>query len=127
MAICQLALTDRQGTALFRAAPAPLAIEAYGFSPGLSRGSTRPLTPARGTRRMLPAIANPGSDWVWDDHLALLFDCIQTDLVGLNNPSTRAPTQHMILLDAVQESSPEHYGIAGVKEDRTTFLPDPRQ
>ncbi len=124
VAICQMALTDRQGTALFRAAPWPYAVEAYGFSPDHAQINTA-IDAGAGTRRMTPAIANPGGAWVWDDHVALLFDCVQTDLAGLNNPSTRAPTQHIILLDATQESSPEHYGIAGVKEDRTTFLPIP--
>ncbi len=124
VAICQLALTDRQGTAIFRAAPWPFAIEAYGFSPDYAQINAA-IDAGAGLRRMSPVIANPGSDWVWDDHLALLFDCIQTDLVGLNNPSTRSPAQHMILLDAAQESSPEHYGIAGIKEDRTKFVPIP--
>ena len=124
VAICQMALTDRQGTAVFRAAIWPYAVEAYGFSPDFERINAA-LDAGAGTQRLKPTVNNPGSEWTWEDHVALLFDCAHTDLVGLYNPSTGTPTQHLILLDAVQESSPEHYGIAGIKEDRTTLLPIP--
>ena len=118
----QLAVTDRQGTAMFRATPRSGQIEAYGFSPDFSRIDAV-IDAGAGARRVAPMVLSQGNRWIWDDHMALLFDCVQTDLVGLNDPSTRARTEKIIVLDGIRESSPLHYGIAGVLEERTKFVP----
>jgi hypothetical protein len=118
----QVAVSDRQGTALFRATPRLSQIEAYGFTQDFSRIDAV-IDAGAGARRVQPMILGQGARWIWDDHMALLFDCVQTDLVGLNDPSTRARTEMLIVLDGIRESSPLHYGIAGVLEERTKFVP----
>jgi len=123
----QIALTDHEGAALFRAHPGVGVIEAYGFDPETGRINCA-LDAGEGERRLHHLIDPTGERWVWDDHTALLFDCVQTDLVGLYDPASRTaiPTSanpKIILLDGLRESSPDHYGIAGIEEERTTFAP----
>ncbi len=114
----QIALSNRQGEALFRAIPAVGCIEAYGFKEDFS-GLSAVIDAGAGARRVDPNIPQAGSSWLWADQFCLMFDCIQTDLVGTYNPGTRVRTPSIILLDAIREASPDHYGIAGIAETRS--------
>jgi len=115
--LCQMALTDRQGEALFRAIPWP-SVTAYGFKEDFS-GINAVIDAGAGARRVDPTLLSGGYNWLWGDQMCLMFDCIQTDLVGMYNPGTRSRTGSIILLDAIRESSPDHYSIAGITEARS--------
>ena len=125
VATFQTAMSDRQGSAVFRAHPEVSAVEAYGFDAEWQAVNAA-IDAGVGARRVNPNITRLGDTWVWDDQIALLFDCAQTDLVGLYNPATRQPGTkgQIILLDGVRESSPDHYGVAGIREGRSRYTPE---
>jgi len=119
VSLCQIALTDRQGEALFRAFPGVASVEAYGFKEDFS-GINAVIDAGAGARRVDPTVQVSGGNWLWADKFCLMFDCIQTDLVGMYNPGTRSRAASIILLDAIREASPDHYGIAGIAEARSS-------
>jgi hypothetical protein len=121
----QIALTDRQGEALFRAVPWLCNVEAYGFKQDFSSINSV-IDAGAGARRMDPTVQTGGYNWLWADQICLMFDCIQTDIVGVCNPDTRIRTDSIIMLDAIREASPDHYGITGIPETRSArFHPIP--
>ena len=130
VSLCQRTLTNRSGSVIFRAARIPLAMESFVFDPGYRR-IVAATDAGSGARRLDPAVKRRGSTWSWYDPIALLFECVQTDLVGLYDPATREAVYSInmevpdtiILLDALRESSPDHYGIAGIWETRSIFKP----
>jgi hypothetical protein len=133
VATAQTVLTDRQGAAFYRASPKIRHYEAYGFDP--ETGEINSVIDAgSGSHRLDPNLPMVQNVWKFFDHIALMFDCVQTDLIGLYDPATRAPlplargqkiAEWITLLDAVREASPDHYGICGINETRTKYRPVP--
>jgi len=116
------AMTGRQGDALYRAIPPPGSVEAYGFDAGFTR-IAKAIDGGSSQRRVPSHVPGAGTRWVWDDHIGLMFDCVQTDLVGNLQPFTRMQIWSFVLLDAERESSPDHYGFAGAYEGRSDMPP----
>jgi hypothetical protein len=129
----QVALTDRQGSTFYRGTPKLRHYEAYGFDPETGV-ITSTLDAGSGARRMDPALPKVQLVWKFFDHIALMFDCVQTDLIGMYDPASRAPlplargqkiAERITILDAIREANPDHYSFAGIEETRSKFLPVP--
>ena len=116
------AITGRQGDALYRAIPPPGSVEAYGFDAGFTR-IAKAIDGGSSQRRVPSHVPGAGTRWVWDDHIGLMFDCVQTDLAGNLQPFTRMQIWSFVLLDGERESSPDHYGFAGAYEARSDMPP----
>lgn len=129
----QFVVTDRQGSTFYRGTPKLRHYEAYGFDPetGIINSA---IDAGAGYRRMDPALPKVQLVWKFFDHIALMFDCVQTDLIGMYDPASRAPlplargqkiAERITILDAIREANPDHYSFAGIEETRSKFLPVP--